>query len=313
MIEQAALWSAQLATDEATQADREACESWCCEHPLHRIAMERMRAFDAQIDNTDKIGREAIQSILQGRTRKTQRFGGIVLGLAVLIGGGWLAAQSLTVRAIFPDYQTARGDQRTVKLADGSALTVDTDATLDFDRGRSQRTVTLFRGQVLVRVARDPDRLFVIRTEDGTATALGTAFAVRKEEDSTTITVLESHVRACAAGTDEDRCTELWPGDSVRLSQNGVARLDRVDPETAGLWAEGWLVADDQSVADVLHELNRYREKPVRFTPSDLAGARVSGSFPLSDPDRALDGIVHSTGLRLSHADDGSPVVSSAK
>jgi transmembrane sensor len=31
----------------------------------------------------------------------------------------------------------------------------------------------------------------------------------------------------------------------------------------------------------------------------------VSGSFPLTDPDRALEGVMQSTSLRLSRARDG--------
>lgn len=306
MIEQAALWSAQLATDEATQADHDACKAWCQEHPLHQLAMDRMRAFDAQIDSADDLGRETIQSVLQGRARKGRRFGIATLGLALIVGGGWLTAQSLTVRAMFPDYETARGEQQSVKLADGSGLTLDTDAALDFDQNRSDRTVTLFRGQILARVSRDHRHPFVVRTEHGTATALGTVFTVRKDNDGTTVTVLESHVRACAAPAGEERCANLSPGDRVRLKDSGVIRLNRVDAEAAGIWAEGWLAADDQPVADVLNELNRYRDRPIRFAPADLASVRVSGSFPLTDPDRAVAAIARATGLRLSRSADGN-------
>ena len=313
MIEQAAFWSAQLATDETTQAERDACEAWCREHPLHRIAMDRMRAFDTQIDSTDDIGRETIQSLLDARGRKTRRIGGAALGVFAIAGAGWMAMQSLAMRAWFPDYETALGEQRTVTLADGSGLTLDTAASLDFDRAGDRRTVTLFRGQVLARVARDVAHPFVVRTGDGTATALGTAFTVRKDKGATTVIVLESKVRVCPAEAEPPRCADLTPGDHARIDQGRVVRLGRIDPETAGAWAEGWLAADDQPVADVLEDLNRYRAQPIRFIDADLAGVRVSGSFPLSDTNRALDGIVQSTGLGLSRAQDGSPVVGRTK
>ncbi|MFT3968111.1 MAG: FecR domain-containing protein [Sphingobium sp.] len=313
MIEQAAYWAAQLATDEATQDDYDACEAWCREHPLHRLAMDRMRGLDAQFDSTDDIGRETIETVLERRSRKDRWFGGLALGLLLLAGGGWLAAQSLTVRAWFPDYATARGEQRSVTLADGSGITIDTDAALDFRRDGVSRTVTLFRGQILARVAKDNARPFVVKTRDGTATARGTAFIVRRDDDATTITVLESHVRACPTKADPDDCADLSPGDQARMSNGRLARLGRVDPETAAIWAEGWLAADDLPVARVLLELNRYRRQPVRFDARELAGVRVSGSFPLADTDRALDGIVRSTGLRLSSGDDGAPVVSRTK
>lgn len=305
MVEQAAFWVAQLATDEATQEDRDACEAWCRKHPLHRLAMERMRGLDAQFNSTDDIGRETIDAVLERRSRKGRWFGGLTLGLVLIACGGWMAAQSLTVRAWFPDYETARGEQRTVTLADGSGLTIDTDAALDFRRDDTRRTVTLFRGQILSRVAKDSARPFVVETRDGTATARGTAFIVRRDNDATTVTVIESSVRACPSRAGPEACANLSPGDRVRMAQGKLGRLDRIDPEAAAIWAEGWLAADDQPVTRVLLELNRYRTQPLRFDESELADVRVSGSFPLTDADRSLQGILQSTGLHLSRAGDG--------
>ncbi|WP_313443485.1 hypothetical protein [Novosphingobium sp.] len=89
------------------------------------------------------------------------------------------------------------------------------------------------------------------------------------------------------------------------MGQGKLAHLGRIDPDAAAIWTEGWLAADDQPVAHVLLELNRYRKKPLRFDEGELAGVRVSGSFPLADTDRALQGILQSTGLRLTRVSDG--------
>nr|WP_168604926.1 FecR domain-containing protein [Novosphingobium sp. SG707] len=312
MIAQAAYWVAQFATDEATQDDRDACEAWCQENPLHRLTMERMRGLDVRFEGTDDIGREVIETMVERRSRKTGRWGGLALGL-LMLGGGWLAAQTMAVRAWFPDYETARGEQRRVTLADGSAITIDTDAALSFRRNHARRTITLFRGQILARVAKDKARPFIVETSDGSATAKGTAFVVRREGDATTVTVIESHVRACPAKASAADCADLSPGDRVRMTQGKLVRLGPIDPEEAAGWAQGWLAADDQPVVGVLRELNRYRAHPVGFDAAALSGVRVSGSYPLVDPDRALEGIVRSTGLRLSRAPDGAPIVSRAK
>lgn len=317
MIERAALWAASFATDEATQADRDACEAWCREDPRHRLAMERMRGFDRQFGEAGELEREALETVLGRRSAKWsgsgRRLSGLALGMILLAGGGWLAAQSLTVRALFPDYATALGEQKAVTLADGSGVILDTGAALDFRRIGEMRTVSLFRGQVLARVAQDKAHPFIVGTRDGTATAHGTAFVVRRDEDATTVTVIESAVRVCLAAPRADRCADLLPGERARMGGGRLARLSRVDPEMAAAWSEGWLAADDEPVAQVLEELNRYRTRPVRFSRGVLDEYRVSGSFPLADPDRALDGIVRSTGLTLSHENDGTPVVGRGK
>lgn len=313
MIEQAADWAAQLATREATQHDHDACEDWCRQNPLHRLAMDRMRGLDAQFDSTDEIGRAAVERVLNRRSRNGGPFGGLAGGLLLLIGGGWLAAQSFTARGWFPDYQTARGEQRTIELPDGSSVTIDTDAALDYRSNGGGRTVTLFRGQIFARVAKDDARPFVVETRDGTAAARGTAFIVRRNYNSTIVTVVESRVSACPAKAQHERCADLGAGDRVSMAGGVLEHLEEVDPEIAASWAEGWLAVDDQPAANVLLELNRYRSQPVRFDADELIGVRVSGSFPLDDPDRAIEGIVRSTGLRLSHAPDGALAIARAK
>ncbi len=42
MIEKAAEWAAVLDDDAALKSEREACEAWCLEHPLHRLAFDRV-------------------------------------------------------------------------------------------------------------------------------------------------------------------------------------------------------------------------------------------------------------------------------
>lgn len=312
MIAEAADWVAQLATDEATQDDRDACEAWRRAHPLHGLALDRMQGLDARIQDAEAIDRKTIAAGLARRSRAGRRLGGLTLCLIILAGGGWIASRSQSVRAWSPDFETGRGEQRTIALADGSSLTLDTDAAIDVASDGDSRRVTLFRGRVVARVAEDPARPFVVETRDGTATALGTAFVVRRDKDATTVTVIESRVRACPAKAMRD-CADLSPGDQVRIRSGRLERLERVDPETAGMWATGWLAADDRPAADVLAELNRYRSRPVRFDAADLSSIRVSGSFPLTDPDRALEGLVGSTGLILSRGEDGALRVRRAK
>lgn len=305
MIEQAAFWSAQFAAGEATPEDHLACEAWCRENPLHRLTMDRMRGLDARFDRTDHASREAVETLLKDGPTRARRLGRAAMGLFLLVGGGWFAAQSLTVRAFFPDHETGRGAQRHVALADGSALDLDTDAAVDFDRSAGSRTVTLFHGRIFARVAKDPARPFVVETSDGKVTALGTAFIVERNAGETFVTVVESHVRACAPRADAHGCADLAPGDRARLSGGALQRLGGVDPATAMLWTEGWLAADNRPATEILLELNRYRARPVHFNTADLDGVRVSGSFPLTDPDRALQAIADATGLRIERSPEG--------
>jgi transmembrane sensor len=231
------------------------------------------------------------------------------LGVAILMMGvvSYGLFQAPTFWRQGPEYQTATGEQRAFVLNDGSDLIIDTQGAVKVRLERQVRHVELVRGQILVRVAKAPNRPFVVETPDGTATALGTRFVVRRDEMATDVVVIESHVRVCLPRSFEgERCHVLAPGERARLASGEIKLLPHVQPEQAALWSKGWLEVDDREVSAVIAELNRYRDQPIRFDPADVSGLRVSGSYPLRDTQRALDGIVASTPLTVERLADGS-------
>ncbi|HUD28972.1 MAG TPA: FecR domain-containing protein [Novosphingobium sp.] len=297
MIREAARWSAELATDEATEADRDACEAWCRQDPLHRVAMERMRGLDTRFDRAGEPERGALDRLLDlSRRRGGGTKAAAVLGIAVLVAAGWAATDSWTLRSRFPDAATVIGEQRTVTLADGS-IRLDTDSAVDVDARGAGTRIALFRGRVFAQVHPHRTAPFLVETPEGTASALGTAFTVEREAGRTLVTVVSSHVRVCPARVGG--CRDLAPGSRAVMDGGGVRAASPVAPRDAAAWSEGWLVADDRPVSEVLAELNRYRAVPVGFDAAALARVRVSGSFPLADTDRAVEGIARVTGLRL--------------
>jgi transmembrane sensor len=189
---------------------------------------------------------------------------------------------TMAVRAWFPDYETARGEQRHVTLADGSAITIDTDAALSFRRSHDRRAVTLFRGQIVARVVKDKARPFIVETSEGSATAKGTAFVVRREGDVTTVTVIESMCerarqkpappiapisRPVIAYASHRKASPPWP-----VRSGGGRRLD-----------EGWLAADDQPVTGCCANStaiarNQWILTPTRFPAS---GSRAAIPWPI--------------------------------
>lgn len=301
IVLRAAQWAAELDADDVPQALREPCDAWCAEDARHRLALDRMRGMDARFEALDLAGR----NVLSGMARRSRGRRGTAPGLiaaAVLMVGGWMATQSFAIRQFFPDYQTARGEMRTIALADGTNLSIDTDSAVDVETGSSQRRVILFRGQVMAEVAHDAIRPFVVETNDGTATALGTVFSVRREPAGTVVTVIESRVRACAG---KERCIDLRSGERARIANGAVQQLTPIGVERASAWSKGWLEADEMPLTEALAELNRYRTRSVRFDAAALTDIYVTGSYPLTDPERSLRVIANTTGLVIEQTANG--------
>lgn len=113
-----------------------------------------------------------------------------VLGIALC---GWLSLEHLPVW--MADQRTGVGERRQIALEDGSQLQLNSNSAVDVKFDGHQRVIELLQGELWVDVAKDAQRPFVVRTDQGTATALGTRYLVKRAPDGTTVvTVIESTV-----------------------------------------------------------------------------------------------------------------------
>ena len=303
VIEQAAQWHAHLQSDDVSSTDRSAFEAWRTQQPAHAEAYARMatlwQRFDALKDGpaASTVGSILDQSLSARRGRNRKMAG--LLSLFVVIGAGALALNTATGDYLLADYSTRTGQQRTIELTDHSRIVLNTASAIDVDYSGGQRRITLRHGEILIEVARDPARPFVVETEHGTARALGTQYVVRRGAEDTTVTVLESSVQVCASAAPV--CADLHEGEQARVMPDAVMPVQHVNPRTAAAWSKRNLVVDDQPLAEVLRELARYRTGHIAFDEQQIAHLRVSGVFPLADTDRALEVLVSTTPIRVRH------------
>lgn len=294
VVERAAAWHAQVADEDWDQARHVDLNAWLDADPMHRLAFERMAAIE---------GRVADGSALLRRSRQSHHHSGATIGLLALVAGSltWLSATTPTVRASIADEKTGTGEQRHAQTPSGDRLTLDTRTSLDIDE--DSRAIWLWRGGLLANVAENGILPFVVHTPQGTARALGTQFDVRIADGVTRVDVYESRVEVCADGAQA--CLALEAGESARIDSDGVGRLADIDIEDNRAWSEGWLVAKDRALTEVLDELNRYRSEPVRYTSAELRDLRISGTLSLRDTDRALSSVEAALPVRVERSASG--------
>lgn len=306
MVRQAAEWLAHVESDDACQADHEQLAAWRTADPAHAVALDRLAGLQDNLDGASGVTQETLRRLL---LRPRRRMGASVLVLMALISAGWLASSLSIVQLYFADQQTSVGETRVIALSDGSSLTLSTGSAVNIDVGNGKRTVHLLRGELLVHVAKGRSSKFEVTFEDGNAVALGTAYTVHKEADSTIVAVAESHVRVCPALGDDAECLTLSAGQRGRLTRKSVERMADMPPANVGAWADGWLSVDDQPVTEVLNEFNLWRKKPFVFDPVALAGLRVSGAFPLGDTDKAAANLTKLLPIVIDHRDPDALVI----
>jgi transmembrane sensor len=108
---------------------------------------------------------------------------------AIVIAAAWplISLRGQTI-------QTERGERREVALSDGSVIAVDPETRLRVGFEEHTRRVFLDRGRALFRVAKNPDRPFLVQADGTTVRAVGTAFGVERQKQGIMVTVAEGKV-----------------------------------------------------------------------------------------------------------------------
>jgi transmembrane sensor len=138
-------------------------------------------------------------------------------------------------------------------------------------------------GELLVDVAKDSARPFVVETEHGRMRALGTKFLVQLSEEATRLVMLHSQVEVVTAGGARQ---VVEAGESLLFDGAGLLSLERSNGQESA-WVQGRLEVRDRPLHEVIDSLRRYRRGILHLSP-DVAPLRLSGLYPLDDSDRTL-------------------------
>lgn len=288
VLDAAITWQLCLGSGETNAEQEREFALWLSAHPEHRRVWQQLQGLDGHLAAASAAPlRQAL--LQQPRRRSLKRMGGTALSLlfagALLLG---VLGQQRPLSDYLADELTGRGEQRDLWLTDRSQVRLNSASALDIDFSGSERLLHLRSGEILVQTAHGSDaRPFVVVTEQGRLRALGTRFLVRREGDSTRLTVLQSAVAAQPAEAADKRIVEA--GQQV-LMQRRQLGASQVAPPAADAWSRGMLVVENQRLDDLLASLSEYRNGYLGVDPS-IAGLRISGSFPLHDSDKALAAI----------------------
>jgi transmembrane sensor len=321
--EEAAEWWVNLEAKNLSQAEREAFVDWLRESAVHVVEMLRVAQVHGALDkfsqwtriDTDGVGAEAEVVALPTRaapaTKQGKRFwiGGLAASVAALaIAAVWFfAVAGQTV-------MTERGERREVALADGSVVQVDPETKLRIRYDEKARRVYLDRGRALFRVAKNPQRPFLVQADDTVVRAVGTAFGVERQKEGIVVTVAEGKVAvtelppsvllAFTAKPPVPQPTlALIAGEQLTVPKSGPTQsVKKVDSGRELAWAEGRLVFDNDTVAGVIDQFNRYNRVQLHVTDLALASRPVSGVFDAADPESFIAFIQTVAAVRIERA-----------
>ncbi|MEZ1318826.1 FecR family protein [Pseudomonas fluorescens] len=306
MIHAAAHWLTLLDDEVSTPADREAFERWCEADPRHAVAVARMRGLLGDLQALPAAPTRVALKQAFARPRPTMAGRSAqALALAGVLICGWFGLDNLPIW--MADQRTGVGERREVVLSDGSHLQLNSQSALDVKFDGQQRVIELLAGELWVEVAKDARRPFVVRTDQGTATALGTRYLVKRADDgSTVVSVLESVV---AAKPDSGETVNVVAGEQTILREGRAQPPRPLGDTSPDAWTRGLLKVNDRPLSEVLEALASNRHGLVRFDEQALKGLRVSGVFRLDDTDAALATLADNLPIKVEHFTDWLVVV----
>ena len=304
-IEQkAAEWLMRREEPEWSCDDEDALQLWLEESLSHKAAYWRLAHGWRMADRIASLGLDRPPPRIPSGTKASWWAFAAAASLAGVLVLGGIQFNSHPASSAPPShFSTPVGGRLTVPLVDGSKVELNTATVVRTTVNDKRREVWLDRGEAYFEVAHLAGRPFIVHAGDRTVTVLGTKFAVRRDGEKVTVSVIEGRVKIDdAAKPDEVPAAIITAGD-VALAQ-GPSTLLSVKSEvriaaTLG-WRNGVLNFDHTSLADAASEFNRYNSKHIVVGDAASRDIRIGGTFQASNVDAFVRLLRDAYGLRVT-------------
>jgi transmembrane sensor len=293
VAQRAVEWLIDLQAEQVPSTLQDNWRRWRAAHPDHERAWQRIETVHGQVfgqlHHLPSPVKSAISRASLTPPRSQARRNTITTLAVLLFAGGttWLTQEGDGWSVWVADMHTAAGERRTVMLADGTTLVLNTGSAVNVDFSASERRVRLVAGEMLITTAKDIlARPFLVETAQGEARALGTRYVVRLQDKATDVVVFEGAVRITPRRASGQPQT-LQAGQRASFTWDVITKPQTADPDSSA-WTDGFIIAKGMRLADFMAELNRYSPHTLSCDPA-VADLRVSGSYPLADINKVLD------------------------
>lgn len=291
--ETAAQWVARMDRAPLSELDERRLQNWLRADPRRRGALMRAQALwlwpdlalaaAGEVELKSEPADVPPTNDVVAQSRAPRKY--------LLQWGGAIAASLLLAVFLFVSvpvptaYATAKGEMRRIPLADGSALTLNTDSRVHVYDDDGHLRVAVRRGEVFVEAATSGTPLQV-EVDGRRFDAMVATFVVRKLDGKPAQVVVQdgkvelpssdASVTAVAANTRVSMPVAHGGMTVVSLS------ADQMHRELA--WREGKLAFHGESLAEAAAAFGRYSDTRIVIADAELAHASVTGLFAANNP-----------------------------
>jgi len=274
-------WWIRLDSGMASVGDHTEFARWLAADARHKQAFDQLCALWGELDAIEtRITIPTPPAPKQNVWRWQWAVPTLAMGCLAL---GLFNPLSVLLRA---DFHTGFGETRDIRLSDGSTAHLNSNSALAVRIDGDRRQLTLLQGEAWFEVSPDKSRPFQVHAEQGSVTALGTAFNVRLHDNRTEVSVTQHSVAVDVQQSGgETLHTVVGEGRQIVYgSQTGVSHPQNIDAQNVTAWQRGKLVFENRPLGEVIAELNRYHRGYLLINDAEIAERRVNGVFRTDQP-----------------------------
>jgi transmembrane sensor len=293
-LEVAAIWNEAPGLDPIQKWDAETLIAEAAKDPDKVVELS---ATSSALRRDDSVPPPSSAASLGPRRwlyhRKFIALAASVAALATLAGAwAWLALFSSL-------YSTAIGEQRSIGLADGSTVSMNSQSKVRVRYSKSERAVDLLEGQALFHVAKDHARPFIVSADGTRVRVVGTQFDVYERRSGTVVTVLEGEVAVLApvdADAQQPRGGSALPntppddtrtsaisvsaGEQLTVTPKVARKAEHPNMVAATAWTERRIVFESATLSEVAEEFNRYNARQLVIEDPGLYDFHIPDPAP---------------------------------
>lgn len=288
----------------ATSSDHRRAHDWALRHFEGAALLKQSGRHGANARRSRPVARWLVAGALTAAAASLLM---IVVGTPLEHGN---MPKSVTAPTAASPLMTARGEIRTFRLADGTAVTLDTDSKLAFKIDASSRQLDLERGKARIVVARDP-RPFTVSAGAGAITAKVATLDLGYEDRQVLVRLIsgDAEVRPVARNAVYMvPARQVFAGQSLSYRVSSFSYLPvppRLRSVNDAQWPSGWVEYRAVPLSVLVDQANRYAAQPITVDGSTVGSLQASGRFRLTDTDAFARRIAEVFDLDVSRRPDG--------
>ncbi len=221
-----------------------------------------------------------INSIIDKPKNRLSRLYSITLKIAaiaiILLGSSLLANYLINNGNI--SQVAAKGEKKTILLPDGSLVFLNSNSNISYSKNFKNKRELKLSGEAYFEVKKNPEKPFLVETDQIKTRVLGTSFNIKAYKNSQTkVSVNTGKVEVDIK--EISRKIILVKNQQLSLMNTSEPLLSKDNSENFSAWTKNTIVLNNTSLGEASKILENWYDIEINFASKDLQKLKITGKF----------------------------------